>query len=99
MKIAIAAVGEKPGSLISEEGGRAPYYLIYEDNKLVETWPNPMRTGGGGAGFGVASVMQEKGVNKVVAGVIGGNMKQALDEAGIEAEEVSDMMVKDYLKL
>ena len=66
MRIAIASVGKEMESRVSDEGGRAPYYLIFADGELVEVWENPMRNGGGGAGFGVASVMAEKGVDKVV---------------------------------
>ena len=36
MKIAIASEGKDVDSEISSRGGRAPYYLIFEDKELVE---------------------------------------------------------------
>jgi predicted Fe-Mo cluster-binding NifX family protein len=47
MKIAIASEGENEESSISIRAGRAPYYLIFKDGKLVEKWKNPFARGGG----------------------------------------------------
>jgi len=87
MKIAIAALSKEEDANISTQAGRAAYYLIYEDGILVETWKNPFAAGGGGAGWGVAKVLAEKEVKKVIAGRFGGNMETALREAGIELEK------------
>ncbi len=38
MRIAIASTNENPDSEISNQAGRAPYWLIYENEKLIETW-------------------------------------------------------------
>jgi len=89
MKIAIASEGESEISEISEKGGRAPYYLIFEDKKLIEAIKNPFATGGGGAGWSVAHMLAEKKANKVIAGKIGGNMVSALKEKGIQFQEAS----------
>jgi len=87
MKIAVASEGKNLDSEISGQGGRAPFYLVFENKKLVETIKNPFATGGGGAGFSVAYMLAEKKVGLVVAGKIGGNMVSALNEKGIEFRE------------
>ena len=84
--------------LVSDEGGRAPYYLIFEDSKMVEVWENPMRSGGGGAGWGVVAVLAEKGVKKVVVGKIGNNMQEALLKNNIEFLEKSGVSVQEILQ-
>ena len=87
MKTAIASEGKDIESNVSERGGRAPYYLIFEDKKLIETIKNPFATGGGGAGFSVAYMLADKKVSLVIAGKIGGNMESALKEKGIKFKE------------
>jgi len=87
MKIAIASEGEKNDSKISLNGGRAPYYLIFEDNKLIEAVKNPFIKGSGGAGWSVAYMLAEKKVDLVIAGKLGPNMITALKEKGIEYKE------------
>ena len=89
MKIAIASEGKDENSEISQKGGRAPYYIIFENKKLVETIKNPFASGSGGAGFSVAYMLAEKNVNLVIAGKVGGNMISALKEKGIEFKEKS----------
>ena len=87
MKIAIASEGKEENSEISQKGGRAPYYLIFENKKLIETIKNPFASGSGGAGFSVAYMLAEKKVNSVIAGKVGGNMISALKEKGIKFKE------------
>ncbi|MEA2064753.1 MAG: NifB/NifX family molybdenum-iron cluster-binding protein [Patescibacteria group bacterium] len=88
MKIAIATIGKKEDAEISGRGGRAPYYLIFnEKGEFIETISNPFATGGGGAGFSVAKMLADKGVDIFVAGVMGGNMAGALKERGLEFRE------------
>ncbi len=89
MKIAIASEGKDLNSEISEKGGRAPYYLILENKKIVEVVKNVFAVGGGGAGFSVAYMLAEKKVNLVIAGKVGGNMISALKDKGIEFKESS----------
>jgi len=87
MKTAVASEGKDIESNVSEKGGRAPYYLIFENKKLVEAIKNPFAKGGGGAGFSVAYMLSNKEVSLVIAGKIGGNMESALKEKGIEFKE------------
>lgn len=85
MKIAIAATNKEKSAQISDQGGRAPYYLIFDEKGiLLEKIKNPFAVGGGGAGFAVAKMMQNKDVDIVVAGTIGEKMAKALEERKIK---------------
>ena len=97
MKIAVASEGKTQDSEISEKGGRAPYYLIFENKKLIETIKNPFASGSGGAGFSVAHMLADKKVNLVIAGKVGGNMISALKEKGIEFKEESEKKVSEVI--
>ena len=97
MKIAIASEGKDEDSEVSQRGGRAPYYLIFEDKKLIEVIKNPFATGSGGAGFSVAYMLADKKVDLVIAGKFGGNMESALKEKGIKFKEESGKKVKEIV--
>jgi predicted Fe-Mo cluster-binding NifX family protein len=97
MKIAIASKGKEIESEISPNGGRAPYYLIFEDKKLVETIKNPFAFGSGGAGYSVAYMLADKNVKLVIAGKIGGNMESALNEKGMKFREETNKKVKEVI--
>ncbi len=98
MKIAIASEGKDLDSKVSSLGGRAPYYLIFEDKRLVEVFKNPFARGGGGAGWSIAYMMAEKGVSLLIAGKIGENMRLALQEKGIKFKEISGKSVSEVLE-
>ena len=87
MKIAVASEGKDAKSEVSGKGGRAPYYLVFEDKKLTESMKNPFAAGSGGAGFSVAHMLADKDVKLVVAGKLGGNMESALKDKSIEFKE------------
>ncbi len=96
MKIAIASLGKNIDSEVSPQAGRAPFYLIFEDGKLIETWKNVFATGGGGVGPAVAKVMSDKKVVKIISAKLGEKMITALEEKGIEFEEKTGI-IKDIL--
>lgn len=98
MKIAIACEKDNLEAEVSSMGGRAPYYLIFENSELIETIKNPFASGGGGAGFSAAYMLAEKGVTLVVAGGFGGNMQDALKERGIQSKEIDNGVVGDIVK-
>lgn len=87
MKIAIASEGKDVESEVSEKGGRAPYYLVFENKELIETIKNPFAAGSGGVGFSVAHILADKSVELVVAGKFGGNMESVLKDKEIEFKE------------
>ncbi len=98
MIIAIASTSADLQGSISNQGGRAPYYLlINEENKLLESIKNPFARGGGGAGFGVAKMLAQKNVQKLIAGQIGDNMQSALKERSIEYK-LTEGSITNYLK-
>ena len=96
MKIAIASSGEQEDSLVSPVSGRAEYYLIYENDKLVKTIKNPFVVGGG-AGYAVAGMLINEKVDVVVAGNVGANMKIALEEKNVTVINISEKSVKEAL--
>jgi predicted Fe-Mo cluster-binding NifX family protein len=98
MKIAIASSGKDENAQVSPVSGRAEFYLIFEDKKLVETISNPFQHGGGGAGIGVAQMLANKGVEMVISGKFGPNMTTFLDEKGIKYKIVLDKTVKEALE-
>jgi len=97
MKIAIASEGKDENSEISSRGARAPFYLVFEKEKLIEAIKNPFAVGGGGAGWSVVHMLADKNINLVVAGRIGPNIKTALKEKGLKFKEASGK-VKDFVK-
>lgn len=86
MKIAIASTGKTIDSKISPVGGRAHFYLIFEDNKLIKVISNPFRVGGGGAGFSVARMLINEKVDLVISGNFGPNMLNAFREKNIKVK-------------
>ena len=97
MKIAISSESKDEKSRVSQASGRAPYYLIFENDKLIKTIKNPFRIGGGGAGFGVAEMLSDESVDMVISGKFGTNMKDAFDSKGIKYQEVSGITIKEAL--
>ena len=98
MKIAVASEGKSIDSEVSLRGGRAPYYLIFEDKKLVEAVKNPFAVGGGGAGWSVAYMLAEKKIDMVIASRIGSNMEFALKEKGLKFKEVQGKKVSEIIE-
>ena len=98
MKVAISSEGEDETSKISPVSGRAPYYLIFENSKLIKVIKNPFRIGGGGAGFSVVEMLSDEGVELVISGRFGGNMLSALEAKGIKYKEISDLSVKEIME-
>jgi len=96
MKIAISSEGKDLNSEVSEKGGRAPYYLIFENKELIETIKNPFLSGSG-AGWSIAYMLAEKKVNKVISGKIGDKMESALKEKGLEFIEAHNKKISDLM--
>ncbi len=97
MKVAIASTSKEESAQVSPVGGRAKYYLIFENKKLVKTIKNPFAVGGGGAGFAVAHMLADEKVDLVVCGKVGPNMQSALESKGIKLKLISGKTVKKAL--
>ena len=96
MKIAIASEGRDINSTISSRGGRAPFYLIFEGKKFIESLANPFAQGGRNAGLEVADVLANKGVDMVIMGNIGPKMAYAFKSKNIKVE-IKMGRIKDVL--
>jgi predicted Fe-Mo cluster-binding NifX family protein len=98
MKIAIASESKELFSIVSNRGGRAKYYLIFENKKLVETIKNPFAVGGGGAGFSVVEMLYDKQVDLVIGGKFGSNMLSAIENKNMKYLEISNKKIEDIIK-
>lgn len=97
MKIAIASDGKDLSSLVSQMAARAPYYLLFDDTKLLKVINNPFRRGGGGAGLAVVEMLADEGAGLVVVGKIGANMSQSLEEKGINYQIKENISIQEAL--
>ncbi|MBN2324300.1 MAG: NifB/NifX family molybdenum-iron cluster-binding protein [Spirochaetes bacterium] len=92
MKIAIAALKKDETSQVSDQAARAPFFLVFDgQGALVETVKNPFRLGGG-AGFAVAKLLADRGIDTFIAARIGDKMTAALRERGIIPHEMTGMV-------
>ncbi len=98
MKIAIASTGKTIDSKISPVGGRAHFYLIFENKKLVKIISNPFRLGGGGAGFGVAKMLVNEKVDLVISGNFGPNMLEIFKENKIKVKIEKERTIKEIIR-
>ena len=67
---------------IAENAARAPYFLIFEDNKFIKSIKNPF-VSGWWAGFAVAELLNNEWCEKFIAKKIWDNMKSSLDDYNI----------------
>ncbi len=95
MKIAIASTTKTLNGEISSKGGRAPFYIILNEKlEFLTFFRNPFASSGGGAGYGIAKILEDKGVSKIIVGEVGENMKTALINTNIELEEGAGLISK-----
>lgn len=94
MKIAIASEGKDMKSEVSKAAARAPYFIVFDEGRLREVISNPFAVGGGGAGWSVAKMLEDKGIDLMVAGKFGGNMVQALGQRNMRSHESSGTVEK-----
>jgi len=98
MKIAIASEKKDIDSNVCPTAGRAPFYLIFEDKKLIKTIKNPFAVGGGGAGLGVVQMLSNENVNMIISGKFGGNLIEALKNKNMTSKEISDKKISEVLE-
>jgi len=73
---------------VEERFGRAPYFIIVDDESGAETSiSNAAAAGAGGVGIRAAQTMVDNGVKVLITGQVGGNANTTLSAAGIEVYE------------
>jgi len=85
MKICIVSLGERLESKVSPRFGRAPFFLILNDEgKIEEVLRNPGVGAMRGAGVAAAQEISSRRVKILISGNVGPNAFGALDAAGID---------------
>jgi predicted Fe-Mo cluster-binding NifX family protein len=85
MKIAIPSSGPESGDRIDDRFGRAPYFIIYDQDKdTIETCRNDVAGASGGVGPKAAQILIQRGIDVVVTGRVGGNALESLKSGGIK---------------
>ncbi|ACN16978.1 iron-molybdenum cluster-binding family protein [Desulforapulum autotrophicum HRM2] len=81
MKIAVASSGQTKGAAISEQAGRAPFFLFFDDRgNFLENIANPGGDQSRNAGPVTALFLSDQGVTLVIAGEFGNKMIRALEK-------------------
>jgi predicted Fe-Mo cluster-binding NifX family protein len=84
MRIAVAATANDICADVAYHGGRAPFYLIFDEHgNLLEGFSNPFSEMERHAGYEVSQMMAEEGVDVVIAGLLGPTMISELSARGI----------------
>lgn len=85
MKFAVPATGPEKNSQISQETGRATYFLFF-DNKgdFLEAIKNPASDQPGGISRTVISLLSDSGATILIGESIGDKMKQGLTDCHID---------------
>ncbi len=97
-KFAVAAVGDNINSEISRNAGRAPYYLIFDENgDFMKAIENPALSSRGGASRIVVDLLLNESCKTVIAGNFGDKMINQLKANEINYFE-REGIVKDVMK-
>ncbi len=85
MKIAVPSIASEKDALISEETGRAPFFLLFDDKgHFIKAISNPAISQSGGISRTVVALLVEMDVSMVVASSVGDKMKAALTKKKID---------------
>lgn len=100
MKIAVAATTNNISADVSIYGGRAPFFLIFdEEGNLLDCWTNKFTEMESGAGYEVSQMMIEENVDILVGGVLGPTIIRELTNHGIRSVSTSGPAREAVLKL
>jgi predicted Fe-Mo cluster-binding NifX family protein len=102
MKYAITSQGNSLEAMIDNHFGRCEYIVIYDtDTKGWEFFPNPFKHLDEGVGPLLVELLYEKGINKIVSGSFGINIKDLLDSKLIQMiiPKHDDISVSSIIKL
>ena len=100
MKIAVAATKSDISADVSYYGGRAPFYLLFdEQGALLDSFTNPFSEMDRHAGYEVSKMMAELGVDIFIAGLFGPTMISELSGQGIKCVTKSGSVQDAVLQL
>ena len=102
MKTAITSTGNTPNALLDQRFGRCSYFAIYDDDTdSIEYIPNPNKEADEGAGPASLQLVASKGVQKVISGEFGANVKTVFDSLRIQLVILnnSDKTINDIIQL
>jgi len=89
-KIAVAAESDTESSKISDNAGRAPFFLIFDSKgAFIKSIKNAAQYQQGGASSSVTALLKEESVTSFIAVKFGAKMEKNLKAAGIEYLERS----------
>lgn len=97
IKVAIASDHDSTSSLVSGNGSKAPYYIIFENKQYLKTIKNPFVFNSGKAGVDISLMLLAEGVNIVIAGNFERIMREYFIENNIEFYEIADLTVVEAL--
>lgn len=98
MKFGVISEGEGLDSLVAEDFGHAPCFLIVDSDTLDYTVVDNEYANGEGAGYKVAKAIVELGVDVVIVGGIGTHGLKILQDAGIRVFYDMDDTVENCIK-
>ena len=85
MKFAVPSDISKQDSLICQELGRAPFFLLFDHSGMfLKAIKNPATHQPGGISRTVVALLVDNGINVVIADSIGDKMKKALTDQNIQ---------------
>lgn len=98
MKFGVIAEGDGLDSLVAEDFGHAPYFLLVDPDSLDYTVVENEYANGEGAGYKVAKAISELGVDVVIVGGIGTHGMKILQDAGIRVFSDMDDTAENCIK-
>jgi predicted Fe-Mo cluster-binding NifX family protein len=99
MKVGVLAEGDTLGSLVAEDFGHAPYFLIVDLETLDYSVVENEFANGEGAGYKVAGNIVGIGVDHVVCGGIGTHGLKILQDANIRVwYDMDEMTVEEAVR-
>jgi len=99
MKIAVPTEGINREKAVSLSFGRAPYYLIYDnETNQTELLDNAAATSQGGAGIQAAQLLVDQGVKAAIVPRCGKNAAEVLQAAGIQLHQCQPGSVQHNLE-
>ncbi len=96
-KIAISAKENNMSSPIDDRFGRAPYFLIYDEETGNEEWITNEINSAHGVGPKVVQMLAQKGATVIIAPQLGQNALQAIHAGGLKAYEFSGENLQEII--